>query len=141
MLFKAGVKGLSENIEVRSLIGRFLEHSRIFYYYNDGREDLFLSSADWMPRNLNRRVEILFPVLDESCRQRVLEVLNLQLQDTERARIMLGDASYQRFRLLMMIKACDSQKTLMELAIDASQKMKQNTYGQNRYEPQKSPER
>lgn len=139
---RAGVKGLSENIEVRSLIGRFLEHSRIFYYYNDGREDLFLSSADWMPRNLNRRVEILFPVLDESCRQRVLEVLNLQLQDTERARIMLGDASYQRFRLPNDDpKHLDSQKTLMELAIDASQKMKQNTYGQNRYEPQKSPER
>ena len=58
---RAGVKDLSENITVRSIIGRYLEHTRIYYFYNDGQENVFCASADWMQRNLNRRVEIMFP--------------------------------------------------------------------------------
>ena len=138
---KAGVKGLSENIEVRSLIGRFLEHSRIFYYYNDGRENIFLSSADWMPRNLNRRVEILFPVIDEECRQRVLEILCLELLDTERARIMQSDSTYKRYRHANSDDSqLDSQKALMKASIEASQRLKNKVYAPNYYEPQKSPQ-
>ncbi|MDW7656562.1 MAG: RNA degradosome polyphosphate kinase [Bacillota bacterium] len=88
---RPGVPGLSENISVRSIIGRFLEHSRIFYFYHDGGEDLFLSSADWMPRNLDRRVELMFPIEDEDVHRRIMQVLNIQLEDTERARLMLPD--------------------------------------------------
>ena len=67
---KTGIPGISENIHVRSIVGNFLEHSRIFYFYNDGFEDVYMGSADWMPRNLDRRVEILFPVEDEQLKNR-----------------------------------------------------------------------
>ncbi len=133
---RAGVKGLSENIEVRSLVGRFLEHSRIFYYYNDGREDIFLSSADWMPRNMDRRIEILFPVEDELCRERVLEVLTSQLMDTDRARIMQGDGSYVRFRdQTPEDQRLDSQIFLMKAALRASEETRKKLINANRYEP------
>lgn len=123
------------------MIGRFLEHSRIFYYYNDGRENIFLSSADWMPRNLNRRVEILFPVIDEECRQRVLEILCLELLDTERARIMQSDSTYKRYRHANSDDSqLDSQKALMKASIEASQRLKNKVYAPNYYEPQKSPQ-
>ena len=138
---KAGVKGLSENIEVRSLVGRFLEHSRIFYYYNDGREDIFLSSADWMPRNLDRRVEILFPIEDELCRERVIEVLIYQMLDTNRARIMQGDGSYIRFRDQTPVdERIDSQIALMQSAIQAAAEVRQRPISFNRYEPLSAPE-
>ncbi len=69
---KPGVPGVSENIRVRSVVGRFLEHSRVFYFHNDGAEDVYLSSADWMDRNFFRRVEICFPVLDAKLKKRVI---------------------------------------------------------------------
>ncbi len=69
---RPGVPGLSEHITVRSVIGRFLEHSRIFYFYNDKAEDVMLSSADWMDRNLFRRIEVCFPVLDARLKKRVI---------------------------------------------------------------------
>lgn len=138
---KAGIEGLSENIEVRSIVGRFLEHSRIFYYYNDGREDIFLSSADWMPRNLNRRVEILFPIEDENCRKRVLEVLEVQLLDSERARIMEGDGTYRRFRLPEGSQArLDSQNYLMDSAIKASRQFHRKSEKTDSYIPLMSPQ-
>ncbi len=136
---RAGVPGLSENIEVRSLIGRFLEHSRIFYYYNHGREDLFLSSADWMPRNLDRRVELLFPIEDEICRERVIEVLCLQLLDTERARVMLPDGTYLRLKQLAYDEKLDSQEKLMEIAIQAAEQCKKTNRQTDHYEPLRSP--
>ena len=127
---------MSENIEVRSLVGRFLEHSRIFYYYNDGREDIFLSSADWMPRNLDRRIEILFPIEDELCRERILEVLIYQMLDTDRARIMQADGSYIRFRdQTPTEQRVDSQIALMQSALRASEETRQNSINLNRYEP------
>jgi polyphosphate kinase len=88
---RAGIPGMSENITVRSITGRFLEHSRIFYFCNEGHEDIYLASADWMPRNLNRRVELLFPVEDDACRKRVLEVLETELNDTVRAHFLSQD--------------------------------------------------
>lgn len=68
---KAGIRGLSENIEVRSIVGEFLEHARIFIFENDGAEEIYMGSADWMPRNLDRRVEILFPVACEALKDRI----------------------------------------------------------------------
>lgn len=93
---RAGVKGLSDNIEVRSIIGRYLEHSRIYIFANGGVKDIYLSSADWMPRNLDRRVELLFPVEDDDCRRRTEEIMQLQLEDTERSHIMQPDGSYRK---------------------------------------------
>ncbi len=113
---RAGVPGLSENISVRSITGRFLEHSRIFCFYNEGTEDIYLSSADWMPRNLDRRVELLFPVEDIDCRNRVLEILQLELEDTIRSHMMQPDGSYHKQDLRGKAKI-DSQAELCRIAI------------------------
>ena len=91
---KAGIPGLSENIHVRSIVGNFLEHSRIFYCYNDGWEDIYMGSADWMPRNLDKRVEIMFPVEDEECKKAVKHILSVQLADNVKAHILQPDGSY-----------------------------------------------
>lgn len=93
---KAGVPGVSENIRVRSIVGRFLEHSRIYYFYNNGNDLMFLSSADWMPRNLKRRVELLFPIEDEKIRHEIKEILDISLRDTVKARILNRDGSYSK---------------------------------------------
>lgn len=82
---RAGVEGLSENITVRSIVGRYLEHARIYYFYNNGKEDLFCSSADWMQRNFNRRVEIMFPIDDKNLKRDVIKILDIQLKDTMRS--------------------------------------------------------
>ena len=115
---RAGIPGLSENITVRSITGRFLEHSRIFYFYNEGHDDLYLASADWMPRNLNRRVELLFPIEDPDCRARVKEVLDVELADTVRASILSPDGTYHKLDLRGKNKL-DSQQRLLELADEA----------------------
>lgn len=93
---KAGIKGLSENITVRSIVGNFLEHSRIFYFYNSGFEDVYMGSADWMPRNLDKRVEITFPVEDEDLKREIIEILNIQLADTLKAHFLMPDGSYAK---------------------------------------------
>lgn len=114
---RAGVPGLSENIEVRSIIGRYLEHSRIYIFANGGLPETYLSSADWMPRNLNRRVELMFPVDDPECRQRVDEIMTLQLEDTERSHLMRPDGSYKKAdRRGKQILDC--QKRQEELAME-----------------------
>lgn len=94
---RPGVRGVSDHIRVRSIVGRFLEHTRIFYFANAGEEDYFLSSADWMPRNLYERVELMFPVRDPLLRQRLRqEILEPYLTDTEKARILRADGTYHR---------------------------------------------
>ena len=115
---KAGLPGLSDNITVRSITGRFLEHSRIFYFYNEGHEDLFLASADWMPRNLDRRVELMFPVEDPDCRARVIEILEVELNDTIRAHYLSEDGTYHKLDLRGKTKL-DSQEKLISLANEA----------------------
>jgi polyphosphate kinase len=87
---------ISERITVRSIIGRFLEHSRIYYFYRDGEELIFHSSADLMKRNLDRRVELLFPIEDPSAREKVMKVLNLALQDNTKSRILNFDGTYSK---------------------------------------------
>lgn len=91
---KVGISGISENISVRSIVGNFLEHSRIFYFLNNGQEELYMGSADWMPRNLDKRVEILFPVLDERLKKEVKHILDIQLADNVKAHVMQADGSY-----------------------------------------------
>ncbi len=93
---KTGIPGISENITVKSIVGNFLEHSRIFYFYNNGWENVFMGSADWMPRNLDRRVEILFPVEDEECKKQVIHILDIQLQDNVKAHYLQSDDTYQK---------------------------------------------
>lgn len=112
---KPGIPGISENITVRSIVGRFLEHSRIFYFYNNGNEDVFLSSADWMPRNLDHRVELLFPVEDKLLRQRVIEILNMNLADTVKARLLNGEGKYKKIDRRGK-KRIDSQSYFCEAA-------------------------
>jgi polyphosphate kinase len=93
---RPGVRGLSQRIRVRSVIGRFLEHSRIFYFANGGDPDVYLGSADWMPRNLYERVEVLFPVKDAGLRQRVIEILMQYLKDTGKSRVLHANGNYAR---------------------------------------------
>jgi polyphosphate kinase len=94
---RPGLPGVSETIRVRSIIGRFLEHSRIYYFYNGGEERVLVGSADLMPRNLNRRVEVLFPIEDRKLIQRLRDrILMKYLEDEGAARIMQPDGSYTR---------------------------------------------
>ena len=96
---KPGVEGLSENIRVRSIIGRFLEHSRIFYFLAGGAENVYLASADWMDRNFFRRIELCFPVLDAALKRRVIrEGLQAYLDDNCQAWVMNGDGGYERLK-------------------------------------------
>ncbi len=82
---RAGIKGLSEHIRVRSIVGTFLEHSRIFYFENNGNAEYYMGSADWMPRNLDKRVEILFPVEDPILQEEIYHILHIQLSDTKKS--------------------------------------------------------
>ena len=91
-----GLCGKSENITVRSLVGRFLEHSRVFWFSNGGREELYIGSADWMPRNLNDRVELMIPVEDSDCRNRIKEMLHMELSDNQKAHIMQPDGTWRK---------------------------------------------
>ncbi len=93
---RVGIPGVSENIKVRSIVGNFLEHSRIFYFENDGAPEIYMGSADWMPRNLERRVEILFPVEKEELKQRIIHVLDVQLRDNVKANVLTKDNIYEK---------------------------------------------
>ena len=92
---KVGIPGVSENITVRSIVGTFLEHARIFLFENGGNRELYMGSADWMPRNLDKRVEILFPVEDPDVQEEVTHILAVQLADTLKARVLKSDNTYE----------------------------------------------
>ncbi len=93
---KTGIPGVSENITVRSIVGNFLEHARIFMFENAGRREFYAGSADWMPRNLDRRVEIVFPLEDEAVKERAWHILETELEDTEQASILQPDGTYEK---------------------------------------------
>jgi polyphosphate kinase len=93
---KVGIKGVSENIEVRSIVGNFLEHSRIFWFENNGADEVYMGSADWMPRNLDRRVEILFPVLDDEAKKSAKHILEVELSDNTKAHLLKSDGNYEK---------------------------------------------
>ena len=113
---KPGVKGLSENIKVRSIIGRYLEHSRIYYFRNDLKHDVYLASADWMSRNLFRRIEVAFPVLDKTLKKRVInEGLNPYLKDNSNAWELEPDGHYARRKARGKQMTFSAQRHLMAL--------------------------
>ena len=114
---KPGVEGLSENIRVRSIIGRFLEHSRIFYFLAGGAENVYLASADWMERNFFRRIELSVPVLDAKVRRRVIrEGLKAYLDDNTQAWEMQPDGSWKRPKRGRGKALCAQQYLLKTLA-------------------------
>ena len=93
---RPGVKDLSENIEVASVVDMFLEHARAFHFANRGEDEVYLSSADWMPRNLDRRIELMFPVEDKDHKKEIIELLKLYFRDNEKAWRLAPDGSYRK---------------------------------------------
>ncbi|HEY6170041.1 MAG TPA: polyphosphate kinase 1, partial [Verrucomicrobiae bacterium] len=119
---RPGVKGLSENITVRSVVGRFLEHSRIFYFENACQPEVFVGSADGMPRNFFRRIEVLFPIEDGALRERVInEILRLNLADSTKSRVLQPDGTYRRVAARRPAPALNCQSEFMSLALRESE--------------------
>ena len=131
---KTGMPGISENITVRSIVGDFLEHSRIFHFYNNGFEEVYMGSADWMPRNLDKRVEILFPVEDDSLKAEVIHILDIQLADNEKARILQKNGTYRRAAKGGHAKL-NSQKYFCEEAKRAQKERKKQNKNTHTFEP------
>jgi len=125
---RPGVPRLSENIEVVSIVDRFLEHSRIFYFHHGGEPLVFISSADWMPRNLDRRVELLVPVQDPSCQARLISILKTTFQDNVKARRLQPDGHYERLQPSSPAKALRSQQIFFEQARDAAKQAQKDRY-------------
>lgn len=125
---RPGVPGLSENITVLSILDRFLEHSRIFYFHHGGESLVFISSADWMPRNLDRRVELLVPVEDSAGQARLVSILETTFQDTVKARRLLSDGTYERVKPSKQAKAIRSQGIFYHQACEAAEQAKKNLY-------------
>ncbi|MFW5981627.1 MAG: polyphosphate kinase 1 [Halanaerobiaceae bacterium] len=113
---RPGLENISENIRVISIVGKLLEHSRIFYFANSGEPEVYIGSADWRPRNLDRRVETLAPIEDNEIKKRIIEILNVYLKDTVKARIQLPDGSYTRINKYQ-IKKVESQEELYKIAL------------------------
>lgn len=128
---KVGIPGISENICVRSIVGNFLEHSRIFYFENDGNYEVYCASADWMPRNLERRVEILFPIEAEALKERVLQILEYQLKDNLKAHILQPDGSYEKIDKRGKV-LFSSQAAFCEQAIEQALALKEENVQNSR---------
>lgn len=118
---KVGIPKVSENIRVRSIVGNFLEHSRIFYFYNDGQEEVYMGSADWMPRNLDRRVEIIFPVENEDLKHKVMHILDVELEDNTKAHILTKSGLYEKIDKRGKVLV-NSQNQFCQEAMDAAPK-------------------
>jgi len=111
---RPGIEGISENIQVRSIIGRFLEHTRVFYFENGGDAEVYCASADWMDRNFFNRVETCFPLTDKTLRDRVINELSYYLHDNTQAWLLHSDGSYHRAVPEKEDEACSAQRTLLE---------------------------
>ena len=136
---RPGVKGVSENITVTSVVDRFLEHSRIFYFQHGGQEELFFSSADWMPRNLDRRIELMVPVQDPAGRRRLLDLLHTSLADNLKAWRLKSDGTYGRVRAAQGQPLLRSQTDLCERAALAARQARK--VARTVYEPHLPQER
>ncbi len=137
---RPGMKKHSKNIRVVSIVDRFLEHSRIFYFHQGGEEQVFISSADWMPRNLRRRIELMTPIDDDHCRERLVELLNTYFLDTVKASELASDGSYRRCRTADGQQPLRSQEALYRDACSSlkrAQKTKRTTFEPHR--PRKKP--
>ncbi|MER2064369.1 MAG: RNA degradosome polyphosphate kinase, partial [Alkalibacterium sp.] len=122
-----GIPGVSENITVRSVIGRFLEHSRIYYFYHNGEENLYLSSADMMTRNMIKRVEIAFPVLDSKWKQHIISILKMYLYDNVKAWTLDSQGLYTKSKP-NGLKPVHAQKELMHLEKEITHPPKRNLF-------------
>lgn len=120
-----GVEGVSENIRVISIVGRFLEHTRIFYFQNSGNSRYYLGSADWMPRNLNRRIESIFPVEDKESQDTIKKILAIYLSDNTKSRLMQSDGTYIR-KYSSDSPKVDSQQVFMQQAVGELKKRELN---------------
>lgn len=116
---KTGIPGVSTNITVRSIVGNFLEHSRIFYFENDEHFEIYCGSADWMPRNLERRVEILFPVDQPELKEKLLHILQCQLDDTVKASVLQSNGSYQKADRRRKRLCCSQEEFCLEAEAEA----------------------
>jgi polyphosphate kinase len=134
---RPGVPGLSENITVSSVVDRFLEHSRLLYFHHGGDDRLFISSADWMPRNLDRRVELLVPVEQSAAKERLLSILRVHLQDNVKARRLLPDGHYERVHSEDREEPVRSQAVLYERACAALKVAAQQPVSM--FEPHRAP--
>lgn len=117
---KTGIGRISENIRVRSIVGNFLEHARIFYFQNGGDEEFYMASADWMPRNLDKRVEILFPVESQELREQVRHILQIQLEDNVKAHVLQPDGTYEKIDKRGKVLLC-AQDYFCEEAVRTAQ--------------------
>jgi polyphosphate kinase len=114
---RPGVENVSERIRVHAIVDRFLEHSRIFNFKNGGSDEVYCSSADWMPRNFRRRVEVMYPILDEGLKRRLMdEILGTMRRDSVKAWSLRSDGSYARVIPKDDVEAVRSQQRFMELA-------------------------
>ena len=118
---KTGIPGLSENITVHSIVGNFLEHARILYVENDGSPEVYMGSADWMPRNLDKRVEIMFPVEDPELKKQVIHILQVQLEDNVKAHVLQPDGTYEKIDKRGKVLVC-AQEQFCEEAIAMAKK-------------------
>jgi polyphosphate kinase len=121
---KPGMPGVSDNIEVRSVIGRFLEHSRIFYFKAGGKDEYYLSSADWMTRNLHKRVELAFPILSKNLRKQLGELLNTYWDDNSKSWELSEDGSYKLLQITKDSKKLSAQEYLLRKTIKSKKKKK-----------------
>lgn len=141
---KVGIPGVSENITVHSIVGRFLEHSRIYYFYANGDETLYLSSADLMKRNLSRRVELLFPILSDDVHEKVMQIFDTMWSDTVKTRLLQPDATWERVDLRGKT-LIDSQQIFMSQAIEAAKAQREahaddDPADLHRFTPMKAPQ-
>lgn len=132
---RTGIPKVSENITVRSIVGNFLEHARIFYFYNDGFSEVYMGSADWMPRNLDKRVEILFPVETEELKEEALNILKVQLDDTLKAHILKNDGTYEKIDRRGKEPLCAQDYFCKKAMKEAKQDKKQKQNNTTTFEP------
>jgi polyphosphate kinase len=127
---RPGVEGLSENITVISIVDRYLEHSRILHFRNGGEDRVFISSADWMTRNLEHRVELLVPVEDGTCRKRLLGILDVFFQDNAKAKRLRPDGTYVKVEAPERQKPLRSQEFFTQQARVAAKKAEKDKFGE-----------
>lgn len=132
---RTGVEGTKDNISVRSIVGNFLEHARIFYFENGGNPELYMGSADWMPRNLERRVEILFPVLNPELKEKVWHILDVQLRDTVKAQLLKPDGTYEKVDKRGK-ELCNAQEQFCREYIAAARKDKEEQKQARTFKPE-----
>ena len=132
---RTGIEGTKDNISVRSIVGNFLEHARIFYFENGGNAELYMGSADWMPRNLERRVEILFPVLNPELKEKVWHILDVQLRDTVKAQLLKPDGTYEKVDKRGK-ELCNAQEQFCKEYIAAARKDKEEQKQARTFKPE-----